>query len=224
MHKLPQGLMIENVAACNLSCLSCHRGSIRRVQGNAVIRSDIQRVVDAVRAIQPKVIHWFKLGEPFLSPMIDLEVSSVLEASPHSQITCSTNGIPLSGEAKINAALRMHEIFVSLHGITTPMVRRYMVGGDFDRAFANMAALVKERNRRGQALPKVHWKYVVFNWNDQPQTIMRALTLAAQAGVDTLTLVRTTTPPWGISWRWVWYGYGKLGERNGCDVMIKTQA
>lgn len=221
MHKLPsKGILIENVAACNLSCLSCDRNSIRRVQGNAMLRSNLSKAVDVVRLLKPEIIYWFKIGEPFLSPAINVEVDAVLSASPDSKIICSTNGVPMYGKAKFDAALRMSEIFVSLDGINTPMVRRYQVGGNFELSYANMAALVKARNDRWQTTPRIHWKYVVFNWNDKPETIMRALSMAAQAGVDSLTLVRTVSPPWGISWRWAAYGYGKLGERNGPDCMI----
>ena len=224
MVKLPsKGILIENVAACNLACLSCDRDSIRRVQGGAMIHRNLGKVVDVVKLLQPEIIYWFKIGEPFLSPQIDVEIDAVLQASPRSQIICSTNGIPLRGENKINAALRMHEIFISLDGINTPMVRRSQVGGDFDRAYANMSALVRERDARGQSTPTIHWKYVVFRWNDKPATIMRALALASQAGVDSLTLVRTISPPWGVSWRWALHGYGKLGERNGADCMINLR-
>ena len=221
MVKLPsKGILIENVAACNLRCISCDRDSIRRTQGNAVIRFDLDKVAEAVRAIQPETIYFFKIGEPFLSPTIDKEIDAVLSASPRSKIICSTNGMPMRGPAKVEAALRMHQIFVSIDGINTPMVNRYQVGGNFEQSYENMRALVEERNRRGLTIPDISWKYVVFNWNDRQATINRAIELAREAGVDSLTLTHSISPPWGWSWRWHLNGYGKLGQRNGADVRV----
>ena len=113
MVKLPtRGILIENVAHCNIACLSCDRISIKRVQGRAAIWSNMQRVVDAVREIQPEKIYWLKLGEPFLSNTIHFEIDAVLGASPRSQVICSTNGIPMEGKNKIEAAMRMSRIDV----------------------------------------------------------------------------------------------------------------
>ena len=224
MIKLPtKGMLVENVAACNLSCLSCDRGSIRRAQGNAMMRPALmQPVIDTLRLVQPELICFFKLGEPFLSNTVDLEIDAILEASPRSKIHCSTNGMVLRGDAKVRAALRMEMIHFSIDGINTPMVRKYQVGGDFDRSYANMKALVAARNAAGQTTPRIFWKYVVFNWNDRKETIEAARGLAREAGVDKLLLFHTDSPPWGYSWRWHLYGYGKLGPNNGIGVEVAT--
>jgi MoaA/NifB/PqqE/SkfB family radical SAM enzyme len=222
--KLPRAILLENVSYCNLACLSCDRNSIRRTQGNATIRPQLDKVVEAVRLLQPETIYYFKLGEPFLSPSIQEEVKAVLSASPHSRIICSTNGVPMRGAGRVEAALMMDEIYVSLDGINTAMVNRYQVGGNFDTAYGNMKSLVAERKARGLTKPEIHWRYVVFNWNDRPATIHRAIELAREAGVDTLSLLKTHSPPWGFSWRWHWHNYDRLGQRIGPEVKIKTNS
>ena len=70
-----------------------------------------------------------------------------------------------------------------------------------------MKALVDYRNARGLTKPVLEWKYLLFNWNDRPATIARAIELAKEAGVDTISFWPTHNPFYGWSFR---YRLGRL--------------
>lgn len=203
-YALPsRGLMLENTWRCNLACTSCHRESYAKTRSNRpqITLSEMDGIAKLLESLKMRTLSFIKLGEPFLSRSVHEEIAVIKRHNPSIEIFCSTNGIPLVGPQKIEAALGMSLINFSIDGINTPMVRLYQQGGDFDRAYQNMAALCQHRNALGHDLPIVIWKYVVFRWNDDPDYIRLAMELARKAGVDYLDLTPTISPPWGISWR-----------------------
>ena len=136
--------------------------------------------------------------------------------NPTLRILTSTNGMRLDTDAKREAALLADEVLFSIDGVSTPMVRKYQRGGDFDQAYENMRQLVEYRDARGLRLPRILWKYVVFRWNDRKVDIGRALELARDAGVDGLQFTFARSPWYGISWRFfLGSTFRKLGERGG---------
>jgi hypothetical protein len=68
---------------------------------------------------------------------------------------------------------------------------------------------VEYRNARGLDRPVLEWKYLLFNWNDHPQTIAQAIELAKAAGVDAISFWPTHNPFFGYSFR---YGLGRLNN------------
>jgi MoaA/NifB/PqqE/SkfB family radical SAM enzyme len=218
------GLMVENAAACNFSCTSCDRQIVREVQGGAMLQpGKMGAVVETVKTLQPEHLMWFKNGEPFLPRNVEQQVEEVLSVSPHSKIRCSTNGVLLNTDSKRRAAMMMDIVIFSLDGITTPMVRKYQRGGDFDAAYRNLADLVKFRDARGAHKPTIVWKYVLFNWNDRREYVDAAISMAKAIRVDELWILPTMSPPWGISWRYFTNGYAKLGKVvPGEAVKIQT--
>jgi len=89
------------------------------------------------------------------------------------------------------------------------MLVKYERRGSFQKAYANMKALVEYRNARGLSQPLLEWKYLLFNWNDHPRTIERAIELARAAGVDFISFWPTHNPFYGWSYR---YALGRLNH------------
>ncbi len=94
----------------------------------------------------------------------------------------------------------------------------------FERAYQNMTNLVALRNELGLSKPQIEWKYVLFNWNDSPKIINKAISLAHKAGVDLISFWPTLSPPYGISWR---YKFGKfknvgISSWKGREVWLKN--
>ena len=117
-------------------------------------------------------------------------------------IWLSTNGMLVNDDRKREASMLLDEAVFSIDGIDEPSLTKYQKGGSFAKAYQNMVDLVNYRNARGKKTPTVEWKYVLFNWNDQPRMIHTAIDLARKAGVDSLSFWPTTRPLSGISWRY----------------------
>ncbi len=202
--RLPyRGMLLENTVRCNINCLGCDRGSAARVR--AVPQMDLEklsRMADLVKELGLQQLFYLSLGEPFLSPNIGQELPLLRAKNPACRIVISTNGIVLNTDAKRKAALYASHILFSVAGINDRMLRKYERSGSFDRAYANMKALVEYRNARGISQPILEWKYLLFNWNDRRPVILRAIELARAAGLDLISFWPTNNPFYGWSYRY----------------------
>ena len=209
--RLPyRGLLLENTVRCNIDCIGCDRQSAARIR--TTLQMDLEklsRMADLVHDLGLEQLFYLNLGEPFLSPNIGPELSVLRERNPKCRIVISTNGIVLNTDAKREAALNASHIYFSIAGVNEPMLKRYEHHGSFQKAYDNLKALVAYRNARGLAAPLLEWKYLLFNWNDRPQTIAQAVELAKVAGVDSISFWPTHNPFYGYSYR---YALGRLNH------------
>jgi hypothetical protein len=106
----------------------------------------------------------------------------------------------------------LSDIQFSVHGISDAMSEKYMMRGSFEKAFDAMKQMVAYRDARGLKMPILEWKYLLFNWNDHPKTIARAIKMAKEIGVDIISFWPTHNPFYGISWR---YHLGMMNQIGG---------
>ena len=125
-------------------------------------------------------IFYLNLGEPFLSPPSARNCRSCAPKIPTPTSCVSTNGMLLNTDAKREAALNLSDILFSVHGISDAMCEKYMLRGSFEKAFDAMKQMAAFRDARGLTLPVLEWKYLLFNWNDHPQAIARAIEMAKE--------------------------------------------
>ena len=92
------------------------------------------------------------------------------------------------------------------------MCEKYMRRGSFEKAYDAMKKMAAYRDARGLQAPLLEWKYLLFNWNDHPKTIQRAIALAKEARVDIISFWPTHNPFYGMSWRY------HLGLMNNIGV------
>ncbi|MGO8677645.1 MAG: radical SAM protein [Limisphaerales bacterium] len=212
--RLPyRGMLLENTVRCNIDCLGCDRGSAARVRTVAQMEIDkLARMADLVKDLGLQQLFYLNLGEPFLSPNIGRELPLLRQKNPDCRIVISTNGIVLNTDAKREAALYASHILFSVAGIDDRMLKKYEHLGSFDKAYANMKALAAYRNARGLSRPVLEWKYLLFNWNDRRDSILKAVQLAKAAGVDMISFWPTNNPLYGWSYRY------RLGCLNDIGV------
>lgn len=206
----PSGLMVENIAACNLDCIACERKSVLGSRVRLRMDSgDIAIVSRNIAAAGIRRLYFFKYGEPFLSPTVCDDLELIRAENPALEIVISTNGMALDTEAKREAALLVDAVYFSVPGDTAATVARYQRGSDFSKTVGNMRDLIALRDRRGLVKPHVEWKYILFRWNDRPAQIGHAIELAGETGADAISFWPTTVPYHGISWR---YRLGLLND------------
>jgi pyruvate-formate lyase-activating enzyme len=208
-----QGVMLETIGACNLTCIGCTRPE-RPLARARIDVSKLDKIGAEFAALSVKDIFFFSLGEPFLSRSIADEVAALRRHLPQARIVVSTNGVHLDTDEKRRAAMNMDKVVVSLFGDRTETARRYQVGTDYERVVRNLRALTECTRGRADA-PQIIWKYVVFNWNDRAAQIRKAVTDAENAGVDQIKFVFTTRPAFGISWRFFLHRHFRKLQREG---------
>ena len=86
------------------------------------------------------------------------------------------------------------EVTFSIDGSSQENYVKYRQRGNFDKAIANLRALLDERAKRGSDTPFVNWRYILFKWNDSDEEMNRARRMAKELGVDRLCWEITDHP------------------------------
>lgn len=226
-HGVPKrDLMVENTVACNISCRGCPRKRTLKLRNKTTLSNeDVEKIAREAGEHRIQQISFLSSGEPFLPSDVWGQLKTLRRYNPEARIVTSSNGQMLDSDEKREAALMLDEILFSVHGCTEESVGRYQKKSSFEKAYANMRDLVAFRNARGKKRPVVVWKYVLFNWNDSKEMILRATRLAEKAGINRIMFWPTTRPLSGTSWRW-YLGrfprhFGKKGSKGqGREVVF----
>jgi MoaA/NifB/PqqE/SkfB family radical SAM enzyme len=223
--RLPyRGMLLENTVICNVDCIGCAREGAANVRtGKTMPLAELSQMADLAARLKMQRIFYLNLGEPFLSPKVCEELPLLRQKNPDAHILVSTNGILLNTDAKREAALNLSQILFSVHGISDAMCEKYMMRGSFEKAFDAMKQMVAYRDARGAKLPVLEWKYLLFNWNDSPETIARAIEMAKEARVDMISFWPTHNPFFGMSWRWHFGLLNNIGVKSwkGREVILR---
>jgi MoaA/NifB/PqqE/SkfB family radical SAM enzyme len=204
-----RGILLENTVLCNVDCIGCAREGAANIRTKKTMPlAELSQMADLAARLKMERIFYLNLGEPFLSPTICQELPLLRSKNPDAYIRVSSNGILLNTDAKREAALNLSDIQFSVHGISDEMCEKYMLNSSFEKAYAAMKAMVEYRNARGLDHPILEWKYLLFNWNDHPKHIAKAIEMAKAIGVDIISFWPTNNPFYGISWRY------RLGQLN----------
>jgi len=216
--RLPyRGMLLENTVRCNVDCTGCARGNAVEIRVNRQLQmplGEMEQMADLMSRLGMKQIFYLNLGEPFLSPTIYQELPMLRRKNPDCRIVTSTNGMLLDTDAKREAALNFSHIFFSVHGISDEMSEKYMHRGSFAKAYAAMKEMAAYRDARGLTQPILEWKYLLFNWNDHPKHLERAIEMARDAKLDFISFWPTGNPFYGISWRWKLGLLDHIGEAS----------
>ena len=202
---LPSRMFIECTAACNISCAQAccapETGITKTRQAGMLDFELFRRVIDEVGPTLGR-IDFFNYGEAFLHKRAVEMCEYIKTRFPHIYLYTSTNGLAFT-EEKVRQLARsgIDEVTFSIDGASQDTYVRYRQRGNFDKAIANLRALVDEREKGGRELPFVNWRYILFNWNDQDEEMDRARQLAAEIGIDRLCWEITDHPEDSFSQR-----------------------
>jgi len=140
-------------------------------------------------------IDFFNYGESFLHKRAIEMCEYIKSRYPHIYLYTSTNGLAFTPEqARRLARSGIDEVTFSIDGASQQTYERYRRRGDFNRAIANLAAMMDEKRRLGLDVPFVNWRYILFVHNDSDEEMDRARRLAAEIGVDRLCWEITDHP------------------------------
>lgn len=181
------------------------RGRIPHSRNGTLPIEIVKRVISEAGSNVLRV-DFFNYGEPFLYRHIVEALRHIREVLPKTAIAISTNGLQVREEIEdrlINEQLVDWMLF-SIDGVLSEKYLRYRIGGNFEKAFANLL-----RFHRKAISSKIHvvWQYVVFNWNDSDDQLKKAIDIAESEGI---TLWFDFAGTWGRS------------KRNAADLRYLT--
>jgi MoaA/NifB/PqqE/SkfB family radical SAM enzyme len=223
-HLPYRGMLLENTVICNVDCIGCAREGAANIRSKKTMPlAELEQMADLAARLKMQRIFYLNLGEPFLSPNVCQELPILRAKNPDAHILVSTNGILLNTDAKREAALNLSQILFSVHGISDEMCGKYMLRGSFEKAFEAMKAMVAYRDARKLTLPVLEWKYLLFNWNDNPKSIQKGIAMAKEIGVDIISFWPTHNPFYGMSWRYHLGMFNNIGAKSwkGREVILR---
>lgn len=204
----PTTLVAETTVRCNLRCPqpACIPNNDKHTKirdSDFLDASAFRRVADEL-AGELRHVFFYNYGDPFVHVGAEDMLTHLRQTSPAARVVSSTNGAPL---AKMERARRLVAgggldfVVFTISGVTQESYARYHVGGRVELALRGMRNVLEAKRELGAKTPIVHWRYLLFNWNDSEAEVDEALKLARQYGVDEFSLYLTHIPREGASRR-----------------------
>ena len=203
----PRRLIVEATVVCNIRCQNdaCFKNNDPNEQTRTsnflpldVFKSLIDQTASGVEFM------WFlNYGEPFLHPHAEDMIAYAKQKNPGMRIHSSTNGIPFArpGRAEKLARSGLDHMTFTIAGIDQPTYVRYHGRGSADAALDGLRRVCEAKRELGLSTPVVHWRYLLFHWNDSAETITKVKARAAEMGVDELRFYLTHIPAGGATRR-----------------------
>ena len=205
---LPRRLFVEPCISCNLSCFEAccnHENGIHFTRHNRLLDyKTYTRVIDEIGPTLHR-IDFFNYGESFIHPKAIDMIEYAKSRHPHIYLFCSTNGLLLNTEEKLQKLVRsgIDELTFSIDGAKQETYQIYRRGGDFNKVLKIMKRLVEVKKEQKSETPFINWRYILFRWNDSDEEMNLARQLAAELDIDKLCWEITDHPENSASERFV---------------------
>jgi MoaA/NifB/PqqE/SkfB family radical SAM enzyme len=189
---MPRSLQVslEIVSYCNIRCPLCSNakqsGKEYYQHGRVMPFETFKKIYDDIKPYTGLLI-LVGQGETFLHP----DIYKMLEYVKPTPVHIDTNAnVKLDTKRIIDSS--MASLLFSVDGVDQRTYVKYRVGGDINKCFDNINAMVaaKREARRG---PRLVWKYVVFKHNEA--YLGQAESMARAIGVDSFQVVPCQVTP-----------------------------
>lgn len=204
----PRRLILEPTIKCNIRC-SNETCNIANDSAFHLRREDFMawplycKLIDEAGPHIKRLL-FYNYGEPFAHPKALDMLAYAKKVNPQLWVTTSTNGILLAREGLAERIVEedlVNWICFTIGGIDQETYGRYHKSASFEKAMIGMRRLVDAKKRAGKKKPTVHWRYLMFNWNDSDECVAEALRMKDEIGVDEFKFMLTASPIEGRSLR-----------------------
>lgn len=165
----PRVVLIDNINACNLRCSMCDHQNMKKYR--PVQRMDIglyRKIIDEIAVENPQARVWqIFFGDPFLCKDMPERIQYAKDKGL-TDVVLNTNGVlmtPERGEALVKAGL--DAMYVGIDAANAETYEQIRVGGDFEKAKANVLAYRDALRRQGSAQQKLFVQFVVSDINEE---------------------------------------------------------
>ena len=169
----PEFITIEIMAACNYGC--CISPTLKQ---HRKVKPDLDLIFDRIRPFLPhiKQLRLFNYGEPLLHDGFGAFVARCRKESERLNLLLATNGMLMDEEyCGTFIAAQLDHIIVSVHGGpgTEDMLKYSKYGADYDKVMVNIERLLLMRRAAGASRPTVGLRAILFDWNDNDESMNR---------------------------------------------------
>lgn len=189
-------IRVEPSYKCTLDCPGCVPLAIRHEHSKAFQLDPeiLDRILAdlTARGLSTEVLDFQGHGEPLLNPRVWEMARRSRERLPEAWITMTTNA---QGRFRPEMArVGFSEIVFAIDGVDQETYEPYRVHGNFDLAWRFLTDFIAAGATSGRRMRTV-WKYVIFEHNASPASLLKAQRMALDAGVSELVFVLTRNGP-----------------------------
>jgi radical SAM protein with 4Fe4S-binding SPASM domain len=184
---MPMKIGMEPTTSCNLRCPECPSGlrNFTRPTG-MLVPEHFERFTDELHRDLIYLLLYFQ-GEPYLNPGFLQMAAYAVKKGIYT--ATSTNGHYLDEErAHKTVQSGIHEVLVSVDGVTQESYAKYRVGGNLEKVKEGIRNLVAARTAAKSKTPVVLLQFIVFRQNEQEVDAVRKM--GEELGVDKV-LIKT---------------------------------
>jgi hypothetical protein len=189
-------LRVEPSYYCTLDCPGCVPLAVRRRhQKTFQLDPDILDRILAdltARGLEVDAVDFQGHGEPLLNPRLWEMGRRSRARLPDANISVCTNAQGRFRPEMVQSGF--NDFICAIDGADAATFEPYRVHGDFDLAWKFMADLVRFGASSDRRI-RVVWKYVIFEHNSSPETLLKAQRMALESGVSELVFVLTRNGP-----------------------------
>jgi sulfatase maturation enzyme AslB (radical SAM superfamily) len=190
-------IQIETFSYCNLRCPLCIVPELMGVNQNPRLgKLPIDKIGEVLTDTKDtlKDLLLFNYGEPFMDKRFLDVLRLARQMVPRARLYVHTNGtiVPQGWPETIVREELLDSISFSIDGASQNTYSKYRIGGQFDIAFKNMTAIINYKKEFRKFKPDVEWQYILFEWNDSDEELLRAQELAEEHGL-TIRWIMTHT-------------------------------
>jgi len=169
MRTLPSNLWFEPTNTCNAKCPLCPTGAGQLARPPAFL--DIEIYKQVIDEVQPRTVHFWNYGEPFLHPHI---FEMFRYAADRGAVTyVSTNGFvfykPENIPKLLDSGLRV--LMIGIDGVDANTFNQYRVGVDFTQVVEGLQLLLQQRPFNLEII----WQFIVMRHNQHQVETARAI-------------------------------------------------
>ena len=187
-------LRVEPSYYCSLDCPGCVPLSIRRRHSKAFQLDPeiLARILADLTAggLEVDALDFQGHGEPLLNPRLWEMARRSRERLPRAWISVVTNA---QGRFRPEMAKSgLDEVVCAIDGADPASYEPYRVCGNFQLAWQFLIDFIRANTWADRPI-RVVWKYVIFEHNSSPESLLKAQRMALDAGVSELVFVSRET-------------------------------
>lgn len=167
-REFPRTILIDNTNACNLRCSMCDHQNMKKYRKVQVMDVDLyKKIIDEIARENPEARIWqIFFGDPFMCRDMPWRIKYAKDKGIR-DVVLNSNGVlmtPEKGRAVIEAGL--DAMYVGIDAIRPETYAKIRVGGDYDKAVANVLAYRDSLRAVGRPEQKLFVQFVVSELNE----------------------------------------------------------
>lgn len=164
VRSLPYVLHLEPTNVCTLRCPLCITGTRELQVPTGLLKFErFQQIVDSAKD-HVVFMRLDGVGEPFLNPDLLRMIRYAHDAGIGTAISTNFQSVkPERMEEVVRSGLDY--MIVSLDGVTQEVFEKYRVGGDIQKVYDNLKAVLEAKHKHPESKLFVEWQFLEFDHN-----------------------------------------------------------